>query len=78
MWMMHCVVVYSPDGKPLKKINFPAKCMTCPTWGGKDNNVLFIASAQPLVEKAAPGDEGGHVFRYQAGVKGMLQYEFAG
>ena len=78
MWMLHCVKVYSPEGKLLRKINFPAKCVTCPTWGGRDNDILFIASAPPLVEKAAPGDEGGHVFRYKGGVAGMMKYEFAG
>ena len=78
MWMLHCVEVYSTDGKKLRRINFPAKCVTCPTWGGRDNDILFIASAQPLVEKAAPGDEGGHVFRYKSDVKGMRKSDFAG
>ena len=52
--------------------------MTCPTWGGQNNDILYITSAQPIVEKASLDDEGGHVFRYKADVRGMAKYEFAG
>lgn len=78
MWMMNSVRVYSPEGELLQIIKFPAKCVTCPTFGGQNNDILFITSAIPITGKAAPGDEGGHVFRYKAGVKGMPKYEFAG
>lgn len=76
--MDHCIIKYSPDGKALKKITFPAKCVTWPTWGGQNNDILFLTSAQPLVEKATPGDEGGQLFRYKPGVKGMTKNEFTG
>ncbi|KAG9239577.1 hypothetical protein BJ875DRAFT_83836 [Amylocarpus encephaloides] len=79
MWMMHSINVCSPEGALLQTIEFPARCITCPTWGGENNDILFVASAQPIVEKAAPGDQGGHMFRYKPeGVKGMPTYEFAG
>jgi sugar lactone lactonase YvrE len=78
MWMQHCAMVYSPEGKPLKKITFAAKCVTCPTWGGEHNNILFMASALPLVEEAAPDDEGSQMFRYKTAEKGVANYEFAG
>ena len=78
MWMDHSLIKYSPEGKALQKITFPAKCMTCPTWGGEHNDILYLTSAQPLVEKAAPGDEGGQMFRYKPGVQGLLKNEFAG
>ncbi|KAH8685915.1 hypothetical protein BGZ60DRAFT_502321 [Tricladium varicosporioides] len=67
-----------PEGHILDQIGFPAKCITCPAWGGEKNDILFITSAQPIVEKAAPGDEGGHIFQYKPGVKGLPKYEFAG
>ncbi|CAG8952298.1 hypothetical protein HYFRA_00001043, partial [Hymenoscyphus fraxineus] len=35
MWGMNEVRVYSPEGKLLQSIKFPAKCMTCTTWGVK-------------------------------------------
>lgn len=76
--MLNCVMVYTPEGSLLKTIRFPAKLITCPTWGGRGNDILFITSAQPLPEDAAPGDEGGHVFRYKTELKGMAKHEFAG
>jgi sugar lactone lactonase YvrE len=78
MWMDYCLIKYSPSGKPLNKITFPAKCITCPTWGGKYNDTIFLTSAQPLVEKAERGDEGGQMFRYTPGVQGMRKNEFGG
>lgn len=78
MWYDHCVIAYSPEGKPLKKITFPTKCVTCPTWGGEKNNVLFVTSGQAWNEELAEGDEGGHVFKYEAGVEGIKNYEFDG
>ncbi|KAF4626179.1 hypothetical protein G7Y89_g11981 [Cudoniella acicularis] len=78
MWMMNCVMVYSPEGRPLQQIHYPAKCVTCPAWGGKDLDILFFTSAQPIVEKPAPGDEGGHLFRLSPGVKGVSKYAFDG
>ncbi|KAH9220727.1 hypothetical protein DL95DRAFT_477914 [Leptodontidium sp. 2 PMI_412] len=78
MFMLNCVMVYTPEGSLLKTIRFPAKLITCPTWGGRGNDILFITSAQPLPEDAAPGDEGGHVFRYKTELKGMAKHEFAG
>ncbi|CAG8984238.1 hypothetical protein HYALB_00004221 [Hymenoscyphus albidus] len=77
MWGMNEVRVYSPEGKLLQSIQFPAKCMTCTTWGGKDNDILFVTSAIPFTGPEA-GDEGGHVFRYKPGVKGLPKYSFAG
>jgi sugar lactone lactonase YvrE len=76
MWMDHCLKVYSAEGKEQKSLTFPAKCITCPSWGGPNNDVLFVTSAQPLGEKQEEDDEGGNVFKYEAGVKGMANYEF--
>ncbi|RDW92214.1 hypothetical protein BP5796_01608 [Coleophoma crateriformis] len=79
MWMDHSVQVFDPEGIPLKKIVFPAKCITCPAWGGRNLDVLYVTSAQPLVEKSAAGDEGGHIFRYKDDtVRGVAKNEFIG
>ena len=80
MWNGQSVAVYSPQGELLKKITFTAKCITCPTWGGKENDTLFVVSGQtwPLEEKSPLGDEGGHVFSHKPGVKGMVKNDFVG
>jgi len=71
------VQVYSPEGKLLKRIEFPAKSVTCPAWGGSQNDVLFVTTGQPIGEKLADGDEGGNVFKCEPGVKGMVTYQFS-
>lgn len=70
--------VYSPEGKELKTITFPAKCITCPGWGGPNSDVLFVSTALPLDGSRPEGDEGGHLFRFDAGVKGVVNHEFGG
>jgi sugar lactone lactonase YvrE len=67
-------VVFDPSGKQLKEIIFSGKNMTCPTWGGKNFNILFITSASGSLK----GDEGGQMFRYKTRVKGLPKFEFAG
>jgi len=72
-----CVNVYSPDGKLIKNITFPAKGITCPGWGGKDNNVLFASSGNYLEKgEKVEGSEEGHMFSFEAGVKGMPNVKF--
>jgi sugar lactone lactonase YvrE len=70
---------FDPFGKPLKKVEFPAKFITCPTWGGLSHDVLYVTSAVDKSADAAPDDEGGHVFRYSAeGVRGVPKHKYAG
>lgn len=71
---------YSPEGRLLEVIKFPAKNMACTTWGGPNNDWLYIASAADRSPTANSSDEGGHLFRYKVenGVQGMPKYEFAG
>jgi sugar lactone lactonase YvrE len=72
-------MVFSPAGRHLKDITFPARNPACTTWGGKDGNILFIASGKDRSPKAKADDEGGHMFLYRAeGTKGVPKYEFAG
>lgn len=72
-------MVFSPEGKQLKDIAFPGKNLACPTWGGKDHNIIYVASAKDTSEDRNPNDEGGHLFMYKAeSTKGRPKYEFAG
>ncbi len=73
-------MIFDPAGKHLKDVRFSGKRLTCPTWGGKDFDTLFITSAIGDDNDVKEGDEGGHVFRYKpAGkVRGLPKYEFGG
>jgi sugar lactone lactonase YvrE len=73
-------VVFSPTGKHLKDIQFSGKNLTCPTWGGKNHDTLFITSAREGTGDDTGVDEGGNIFSYQFKdeVKGLPKNEFAG
>lgn len=48
--------------------------MTCTGWGGKNNSLLFATSGNHSDEdKNGPG---GHVFSFDAGIKGVKLHEF--
>lgn len=70
-------VVFNPVGKKLRDIVFSGTKVTCPAWGGKEFDKLFVTSASLRVEE---GDEGGSVFSWKAGggVRGVEKHKFAG
>lgn len=78
MWGTSCAMCYATDGTHVKDIRFSAKNMACTAWGGPNNDTLYIASATD--KKATPGDrdDGGHLFKYHVGVKGLPKFEFKG
>ncbi|TLS30257.1 hypothetical protein PpBr36_03232 [Pyricularia pennisetigena] len=80
VWASSRVMVFSPEGRHMKDIVFSARNMACTTWGGKDLNILFIASARDRLKLGRKDDEGGHMFKYIAppGTKGTAKYEFLG
>ena len=49
LWVCHfngaCISVFNKKGKKIHKIDFPAKNITNCTFGGKNNNELFVSSA---------------------------------
>ena len=76
----HRVMVYSPEGRHLKDVQFSAKNMTCTTWGGKNQDILFVTTGKNQNTTPGSTDEGGHIFRYRAptGTKGLPKNEFLG
>lgn len=73
MWGGYRAIALSPTGEIVKQVSLPPRNVTCPTWGGADNDTLFFTSA------SAEGDKfGGNLFKYKTNTKGMPKYEFAG
>ncbi|PMD13508.1 regucalcin [Hyaloscypha hepaticicola] len=74
------VMIFDSAGKHVKDIEFSAKNLTCPTWGGKNLDILFVTSAKDSFIGIQEGDEGGNMFRYRIpeGPKGKPKFEFAG
>jgi sugar lactone lactonase YvrE len=73
-------VIFDTAGKHLKDIEFSGKNLTCPTWGGKNLDILFVTSAKDPFISIKEGDEGGNMFIYRIpeGPKGNPKFEFAG
>ncbi|WWC91511.1 uncharacterized protein L201_006457 [Kwoniella dendrophila CBS 6074] len=79
MWGSSRVMCFSPQGKHLKDIKFTARNMACTTWGGPNYDTLYIASASDRrPNKKNQNDDGGHLFKYHVGIKGLPKYKFKG
>ncbi|RAO73080.1 uncharacterized protein BHQ10_009092 [Talaromyces amestolkiae] len=73
------VMVFSPQGVHLKDITFTARNPACTTWGGKNWDIIFLASGKWRGKREIVGDEGGHMFKFKPGdARGQAKYEFAG
>ena len=79
MFASHRVMVFSPTGEHLEDITFSAYNPACTTWGGKNFDILFVASGRDKSPNAKVDDEGGHMFRYKPKhARGMAKFEFQG
>ncbi|KIV80652.1 hypothetical protein PV11_08138 [Exophiala sideris] len=73
------VMVFSPAAEHLKDVVFSANNLACTTWGGRNFDILYIASGKDKSADGREDDEGGHMFRYKpVGAKGMPKHEFNG
>ena len=72
-------MVFDPAGKHLKDVTFPAYNPACTAWGGKNFDIIFMATGKNKRKDAPESDEGGHMFRYKPnGPKGYPKFEFDG
>lgn len=67
-WDGHCLVRYSPDGVEQERIEFPARKVSCITFGGEDYTDAYVTTALGPGEggKGSRDDEGegaGALFR---------------
>lgn len=74
------VMVYSPSGEHLKDVVFSANNMACTTWGGRNHDIIFVATGKDRRPDAEADDEGGHMFKYKpsAEYRGAPKFEFDG
>lgn len=74
------VMVFSPSGEHLKDIVFSANNMACTTWGGKNHDIIFVATGKDRNPDAKADDEGGHMFKYKPSAQyhGAPKFEFDG
>lgn len=64
---------YTPDGKEVQRITFPAKKVSSASFGGPDYTDMYVTTAGGN-DKAENGPGAGALFRLQPGVKGQPAY----
>ncbi len=73
LWDGGCVVRFRPDGTEDRRIRFPAKKVSCPTFGGPNYEDLYVTTAGGD-NKAENGPGAGALFRVRPGVKGVPEF----
>jgi len=79
LWGGSRVCRFSPTGALVEEIHLPALRASCPGFGGKDMDELFITTAA-LPEDDTEGRkkyvENGSIFKIKVSVKGLPKYRF--
>ena len=73
LWGGGCLVRVRPDGTEEQRILFPAKNVSCPTFGGPDYSDLYVTTAGGD-NKAENGPGAGALFRVRPGVQGVPEF----
>lgn len=72
-WDGGCLVRYTPGGKEDRRLEFPAKKVSCATFGGDDYGDLYVTTAGGD-DKAVEGEGAGALFRVRPGVCGVPEF----
>ena len=72
-WDGGCLVRYSPDGVEVQRIAFPAKKVSCVTFGGPDYTDMYVTTAGGQ-DKATEGEGAGALFHMNLGIKGVPEF----
>ena len=72
-WGGSCLVRYAPDGTEVQRVTFPAKKVSCVTFGGPDYTDMYVTTAGGD-DKAENGPGAGCLYRLQLGIKGVPEF----
>ncbi len=72
-WDGGCVVRYAPDGAEERRIELPARKVSCPTFGGEAYADLYLTTAGGA-DKQREGAADGALFCVEAGVRGVPEF----
>jgi sugar lactone lactonase YvrE len=79
LWGACRVVRFSPTGELVGEVHLPALRVSCPAFGGRDMDELFITTAaldEDDLEGRRKYVENGSIFRIKVGVKGLPKFRF--
>ena len=72
-WDGACLVRYSPDGREVARIAFPARKVSSVTFGGEDCRDMYVTTAGGD-NKPAEGGGAGALFRLRLGIQGLPEF----
>lgn len=72
-WDGSCMSRYSPIGELDRRVEFPAKKVSCVTFGGEDYTDMYVTTAGGS-NKVEEGDGAGALFRVNLGIKGVPEF----
>jgi len=72
-WGGSCAVRYAPDGREHSRIAFPAKKVSCVTFGGADYADMYVTTAGGHI-KETDGEHAGALFRVRPPVGGVPEF----
>ena len=75
-WDGGCLVRYAPDGTEDRRVEFPAKKVSCLTFGGDDCTDMYVTTAGGR-DKESNGPGAGALFRVNLGIPGTPEFRSA-
>jgi D-xylonolactonase len=72
-WDGGVLVRYAPDGSEDRRIAFPARKVSCVTFGGDDYCEMYVTTAGGQY-KAEEGEGAGALFRLDLGIRGVPEF----
>ncbi len=74
-WNGWSCIRYAPDGRPVQRIDFPARKVSSVVFGGADCATMYFTTAgRPTDAEEDNGAAGGRVFALDAGVAGRPEF----
>ena len=72
-WGGSCLVRYAPDGTEVQRVEFPAKKVSCVTFGGDDYTDMYVTTAGGNT-KDVDGPGAGALYRLNLGIGGFPEF----
>lgn len=72
-WGGGCLIRYTPEGQEERRVAFPARKVSCVTFGGDDYTDMYVTTAGGS-NKEAEGEGAGGLFRINLGIEGVPEF----
>jgi sugar lactone lactonase YvrE len=73
IWDGGCMIRFAPDGTEDRRVTFPARKVSCVTFGGPNYDDMYVTTAGGN-NKAEEGSGAGGLFHLRLGIRGMPEF----